>query len=119
MLSVQEVMQEHHTLIATLQNQVSLQQHLLSAQATFARQDQILTSAPGALGAPSQPLTSLTAPPAVAQAPMIVGDVQPEGYVYISMNQGLAIWGHPDIVQASLTDTVGKPRSGIGDAAPL
>jgi hypothetical protein len=54
----------------------------------------MLTSAPGALGAPSQSL----APPAVAQAPMILVDVPPDGYVHICMNQALSIWGHPDIV---------------------
>ena len=53
---------------------------------------------------------------AVAKEPMILDCVQLEGYAYISMNQGLAIWGHPDIVQASMTATAG---AGIGDAAPL
>ena len=41
MFSAQEVTQEHHTLIAAIQNQVSLQQQLLAAQATFARQDEM------------------------------------------------------------------------------
>jgi hypothetical protein len=41
MLSVQEASQEHHTLIAALQNQVSLQHQLLAAQAALARQDEI------------------------------------------------------------------------------
>ena len=59
MLSVQQTSQEHHTLIAAIQNQVSLQHQLLAAQATLA------------------PLASLTAQPAVAQVPMILG-----GYVY-------------------------------------
>jgi hypothetical protein len=34
-------------------------------------------------------------------------------------HQGLSIWGHPDIVQASMTDTAGEPRAGIGNASPL
>jgi hypothetical protein len=50
---------------------------------------------------------------------MILGVAQPEGYVYICTKQGLAIWGHTDIVQASMMDTTGKPRAGFGDAAPL
>ena len=64
------------------------------------------------------PLASLTAPPAVAlsQVPMILGGAQPEGYVYIGTNQGQAIWGHADIVQASLTDPAGQTRAGCGDA---
>jgi hypothetical protein len=64
-------------------------------------------------------LVSLTVPPTAAQAPMILGGAHLEGYVYICMNQGLAIWGHPDIVQASMTDTDREPRACIGDAAPL
>jgi hypothetical protein len=31
----------------------------------------------------------------------------------------LLVWGHADIVQASMTDTTGKTRAGFGDAAPL
>jgi hypothetical protein len=52
---------------------------------------------------------SLTLPPTVAQTPMILGGAQPEGYVYICTNQGLTVWGHADIVQASLTDPACKP----------
>jgi len=127
MISAQEASQEHHTLIAALQNQVRLQHQLLAAQATLARQDEMLTSALGALGASSpagatmqqgagMPLASLTAPPAVAQVPMILGGAQPEGYVYIGTNQGQVIWGRADIVQASLTDPDGQPRASCGDA---
>jgi hypothetical protein len=43
MLSVQAASQEPHTLIAALQNQVSLQHQLLAAQATLARQDELLS----------------------------------------------------------------------------
>jgi hypothetical protein len=32
--------------------------------------------------------------------------------VYISTNQGQAIWGHAYIVQASITDLDGQPRAG-------
>jgi hypothetical protein len=64
-------------------------------------------------------LASLTASSDAAQAPMILGSTPPEGYLYICMNQRLAIWGHPDIVQASMTDAAGEPRACIGDAAPL
>jgi hypothetical protein len=39
MLSVQEASQEPHTLITSLQNQVSLQHQLLATQATLTRQD--------------------------------------------------------------------------------
>jgi hypothetical protein len=81
---------EPHTLIAAIQTQVSLQHQLLAAQATLARQDELISRVWAALpqGA-GMHLASLTAPPAVAQAPMILGGAQPEGYVYIGTNQGL------------------------------
>jgi hypothetical protein len=95
MLSAQGASQEHHTLTVSFQNQVSLQQQLLLAQAELARQDKTgLTSILATLGAPSPvgaampqgvgtSLALLPAPPAVAQAQMILGDAQPAGYVYI------------------------------------
>jgi len=127
MLSAQELSQEHYTLIASLQNQVSLQQQLLSVQATLARHDNSLTNALGALGHPfhagatmlpgvGTSLASLPAPTAVAQSQMILGGEQLAGYVYIRMNQGQAIWGHADIVQASITDLNGQHRTGHGYA---
>jgi hypothetical protein len=108
MLPVQETLHEPHTLIAAIQTQVSLQQQLLAEQTTLARQDQLLSRVGAALpqGA-GMPLAVLMAPPAVAQAPMILGGDQPEGYVYIGTNQGLTVWGHANIVQASLTDSYG------------
>jgi hypothetical protein len=42
----------------------------------------------------------LTTPPAGAQATMILGGAQPEGYVYIGKNQGLTVWGHANLVLA-------------------
>ena len=50
MLSAQELSQEHYTLIASLQNQVSLQQQLLLAKAELARQDKCLMNALAPLG---------------------------------------------------------------------
>jgi hypothetical protein len=47
---------------------------------------------------------------------MILGDHQLEGSVYISMNQGQAIWSHVGILQASMTVPAGKPRVVVGDA---
>jgi hypothetical protein len=46
---------------------------------------------------------------------MILCGEQPEGHLYISMNQGRAIWGHADIVQASMTRPDGQHRAGCGD----
>ena len=95
MLSVQESLHEHHTLSAVIQTQVSLHHQLLAAQTTLARQDELL-SRDGAdiQQGGGRPLASLTVAPAVAHAPMILGGAQQEGYVYISTNQGLTVWGH-------------------------
>ncbi len=49
-LSAQGATQEHHTLIDSLQNQVSLQQQLLLAKAELARQDKCLMNALAPLG---------------------------------------------------------------------
>jgi hypothetical protein len=57
-------------------------------------------------------LVSLPAPTVVAQAQMILGGDQQAGYVYIGTNHGQDIWGHADIVQASITDLDGQPRAG-------
>ena len=75
----------------------------------------MLTITTGALGAPSQPLALLTATPAVAQSQMILCDAQPTGYMYIGMNQGLAIWGRAYIVQASLK----TPPGNLGRSATM
>jgi hypothetical protein len=42
-------------------------------------------------------------PPAVATPPLILGGAQPPGYTFVGQNLGLAIWGHPDIMQASIS----------------
>ena len=43
-------------------------------------------------------------PGTTTQATLIMGGAQPEGYVYVGLNQGLSVWGHTDIVTASVTD---------------
>jgi hypothetical protein len=47
---------------------------------------------------------------------MILSGEQPEGHVYIGTNQGRAIWGHADIVQASMTHPDGQHRAGCSNA---
>jgi hypothetical protein len=51
-LGVQGVSQEPNALVTVTQNQVSLQHQLLTVQATLTRQDELPTSALGALGPP-------------------------------------------------------------------
>ena len=37
------------------------------------------------------------------KSPLIVGGAQPEGYLYVGLNQGTTVLGHVDIVAASIT----------------
>ena len=41
---------------------------------------------------------------AVEAAPLIMGGPPPVGYVYVGANQGLSIWGHNEIVAASIME---------------
>jgi hypothetical protein len=43
-------------------------------------------------------------PQAVAALQLILGGAQPQGYVFMGQNLGVVIWGHPYIVQASITN---------------
>ena len=49
-----------------------------------------------------------TAVPPPSQAPLIIGVVQPEGYIYVGTNGGLSVWGHAEIVAASVTEPISK-----------
>jgi len=57
------------------------------------------TSVPGAAAG-----VDLSAPTPLMQAPLVIGGVHPEGYIYVGMNHGLSVWGHADVVAASVTD---------------
>ena len=47
--------------------------------------------------------------PLPGQAPLVIGGVQPEGYIYVGMNHGMSVWGHADVVAASVTELNGEP----------
>ena len=50
------------------------------------------------------PVMQMAAPgPVTGQAPLIIGGAQPEGYIYVGMNHGLSVWGHAEVVAASVT----------------
>ena len=51
-------------------------------------------------------LAQITAPVPItpAPAPLVLGGSQPAGYVYVGSNQGLTVWGHSEIVAASIMD---------------
>ena len=53
------------------------------------------------------------AAPSTPRAPLIIGGDQPEGYIYVSLNHGLSVWGHVDVVPASVTE----PDSESGQTA--
>jgi hypothetical protein len=50
---------------------------------------------------------SVPASPALVQVTLIFGGSQQAGYVYIGTNQGLALWGHADIVSTLVVDPEG------------
>jgi hypothetical protein len=51
-------------------------------------------------------LTQIDATVPITQVPaqLVLGGLQPAGYVYVGTNQGLAIWVSPEIVAASIMD---------------
>ena len=55
-------------------------------------------------GAPVMQLAPVDTPP----APLIIGGVQPEGYLYEGANAGISIWGLAELVAASVTDEAGN-----------
>jgi hypothetical protein len=46
----------------------------------------------------------VTGPLAVDARQLILGGAQPQGYTFVGQNLSMVIWGHPDIVQASITN---------------
>ena len=73
----------------------------MEAQARLEQQDARVAAA----GLPNvvTPLGPMAAPP-TPRAPLIIGGAQPEGYIYVGLNHGLSVWGHADVVAASVTE---------------
>ena len=42
--------------------------------------------------------------PTFGQAPLVMGGVQAEGYIYVERKHWLSVWGHADVVEASVTE---------------
>ena len=74
---------------------------LLAAQARLEQQGARVAAA----GLPNvvTPLAQMAAPP-TPRAPLIIGGAQPEGYIYVGLHHGLSVWGHADVVAASVTE---------------
>ena len=62
------------------------------------------------VGAAMPVMQLATAVPPPSQAPLIIGVVQPEGYIYVGDSGGLSVWGHAEIVATSVTE--GNSESG-------
>jgi hypothetical protein len=108
-VGVQE--QQHESeLIAVLLGQVDLQHHLMAAQEGRIHQNDVkladLAARVGFMGGPGASVSQLAVTGSLAEKTLklIMGGAQPPGYVFVGQNQGLNIWGHSDIVQASITN---------------
>ena len=101
--------QHENELITALRGQVDLQHQLLVAQEGRIYQNDVkvaeLAARVGVMGGHGASVSQMVAmgPPAVATPPLILGGAQPPGYTFVGQNLGLAIWGHPDIMQASIS----------------
>jgi hypothetical protein len=88
--------------VASLTDRLDRYEALL--QSALARMSAAPAVTAGALLPPatftSNALAQITAPvpSASVPTPLMLGGVQPEGYVYVGSNQGLAVWGREDIV---------------------
>jgi hypothetical protein len=105
-----------HELIASLRDQVALQNQLLVAQDAMRVHDQRMSLNAGKMvdiatrlgitGGQGASVSQMAArgPPTAATQPLILGGAQPAGYVFVGTHpEGLVVWGHPDIVQDSIT----------------
>ena len=71
----------------------------IEAQARLAQQDAKAAAAVVPSEASSFAQLAATCTP---WAPLITGGDQPEGYLYVGLNHGLSVWGHADVVAASV-----------------
>jgi hypothetical protein len=111
-LNVVGVQEEQHEneLIASLRGQVDLQHQLLAPQEGRMQQNDMtvaeLAARVGFMGGTGASVLQLAVMGQLAErAPsLILGGAQPPGYAFVGQNLGMVIWGHPDIVQASITN---------------
>jgi hypothetical protein len=102
--------QHENELIAGLRGQVDLQHQLLAPQEGRIQQNDVkvaeLAARVGFMGGPGASVSQLavTGPPTERAKLLIMGGAQPPDYAFVGQNLGMVIWGHPDIVQASITN---------------
>jgi hypothetical protein len=104
-LNVVGVQEEQHEneLIAALRGQVDLQHQLLAAQGRIQQKDVKVAEVAARVGFMGS-VSQLAVPPAERTPLLILGGAQPPDYTFVGRNLGMVIWGHPDIVQASITN---------------
>jgi hypothetical protein len=115
-LNVVGVQEEQHEneLIAAIRGQVDLQHQLMAAQEGHIQQNDVklaaLAARVGFMGGPGDSVSQLsgTGPPTERTPQLIMGGAPPPGYAFVGQNLGVAIWGHPDIMQASITNEGGN-----------
>ena len=90
---------QDEALLSLFQRQERVQEKLIEAQARLAQQDAKAAAAVVPSDAPH--LAQMTAP-STPRAPLIIGGAQPEGYLYLGLNHGLSVWGHADVIAASV-----------------
>ena len=102
--------QHENELIASIRGQVDLQHQLLASQEGLIRQNDVkvaeLAARVGLMGGLGVSVSQLAAMgPLVVAAPLLIlGGAQPPDYEFVGQNLGMVICGHPDIVQASITN---------------
>jgi hypothetical protein len=115
-LNVVGVQDEQHEneLIAALRGQVDLQHQLMAAQEGRIQQNDVklaeLAARVGFMGGPGASVSQLsgTGQPTERTQQLIMGGAPTPGYEFVGQNLGMAIWGHPDIMQASITNEGGN-----------
>jgi hypothetical protein len=96
--------------MASLTDRLDHQETLL--EASLARMSTTTATTAGALLPPAtfttNTLAQITAPVpnTSVPTPLKLGGAQPAGYVYVGSNQGLAVWGHADLVATSASAAV-------------
>ncbi len=111
-LNVVGVQEDQHEseLIAAIRGQVDLQHQLLASKEGRIQQNDVkvaeLASRVGFMGGPGASVSQLSVTgPQAERTPQLIMDGAPTpGYAFVGQNLGMAIWGHPDIVQASITN---------------
>jgi len=93
---------QDEALLSLFHKQERVQETLIEAQARLAQQEDKAAAAVVPSDASSLAQMAVHGAPSTPKAPLIFGGAQPEGYLYVGLNHGLSVWGHADIVAASI-----------------